>query len=293
MANLFDITTPTTNVILDADRKGEASFVVTNTSGAPIRGRALLEAADQSVLAWLKPVGEVEFLYAAGESHQFTIKIEVPASVASGKYTFRMDALDVEHTDEGLVIGPEVIFSVPEPLPLPAPVPWWKKFPWWIVAVAAGVILLVVILIVLLLPRSTVPDVTKKTVNVARPTITAAGLEPGEAFFIQSTDVPKNLIIRSDPAAGQKVRKGTVVDLIVSSGTRVIIPGVTRLSESDAVKKLQQACKPSPCLNVVVQRQRNKARIGTVLGTVPDAGTEVDPGDTVILLVSSGPFGSP
>ncbi len=46
MPNLFTVTTATNTLHLDRKRRGEAAFTVTNDSGRPLRGRALLQAED-------------------------------------------------------------------------------------------------------------------------------------------------------------------------------------------------------------------------------------------------------
>jgi hypothetical protein len=131
MLSPFAITTATNTVSLDANRRGTASFTVSNTSGAPIRGRARLEPKAPASAKWLTLRGETERDFPIGGTEQYTVKITVPADTPAGAYTFRLNAVGVGNPDEMFTQGPTVTLRVPKPKGK-------KSFPWWIVLVAVG-----------------------------------------------------------------------------------------------------------------------------------------------------------
>ena len=145
MPGPFDVTAATNTIRLNAQRRGEASFTVFNNSGRALRGRATVVAANPATAPWLTLEGANERDFDVAATQQFTVHIVAPPDAAPGVYTFRLDALDVALTDEGLTTGPSVNFEVPPPPPPPPPKP---KIPWWIWLVIGGVVLLVIIGIV-------------------------------------------------------------------------------------------------------------------------------------------------
>lgn len=135
MPSPFAITTATNAVSLDTQRRSEASFTVSNTSGNPIRGRAQLALEAPASAAWLTLTEEAEQDFPTGGTQQYTVKIAVPADTPAGTYSFRLNMVGVENPDELFTQGPTVTFQVPEPEPQ-------KPFPWWIVIVAVGALAL-------------------------------------------------------------------------------------------------------------------------------------------------------
>lgn len=158
MPNAFDITTASTTVQLDdATRKGQASYTVKNICGRPLRGEAKL-LSDQAQLLeagkeWIKIDPPIFRDFLTDGSELFTIQIAVPTQAPAGTYGFWMRVSGIENTDEMTDVGPNIDFTVKE---LPKPVPWWKKLPWWVWAIAGGVLLLIIILVVVLvfIPRT-------------------------------------------------------------------------------------------------------------------------------------------
>jgi hypothetical protein len=137
MPNPFAITAASNTVLLDRERRGEASFSVSNLTGRPLRVRARLSSDNAEVLKWLTLAGETERNFAIAATEQYTVNILAPAGAPPGSYTFRLDALNVENPDDEFTEGPAVSFTVPAPPPPPPP------FPWWILVAALVVLLLV------------------------------------------------------------------------------------------------------------------------------------------------------
>lgn len=139
MPGSFAITTVSNNVPLDDSRKSQVAFTVSNTSTQPMRGRANIVPLTPVAAPWLSLLGEPERTLPAAATEQYTVQLNVPSSIPAGSYSFRLDMVGVDNPDEDFVQGPSVSFTVP------APVPVKKPFPWWIVAVAAAVLVILII----------------------------------------------------------------------------------------------------------------------------------------------------
>jgi serine/threonine-protein kinase len=113
-----------------------------------------------------------------------------------------------------------------------------------------------------------------------------AGLTVGEVTTEPSEDFGADEVIRTVPPAGDPVAPGTSVDLVVSEGPEVVaVPDVSGSTPEEAFTVLQDAG-----FRVAEQTQASSSvPAGTVIGTQPAAGTEVEPDSTVTILVSSGP----
>ena len=131
------------------------------------------------------------------------------------------------------------------------------------------------------------PDVRNKTLEEAKVTIVKAGLEVGDITEVASDDVKEKTVIDSDPKAGKKVRKGSKVDLRVSSGKKTVdMPNFVGMDE-DNVKR--NASKLG-FKNITVEKvESDRFDAGKVVSQNIPAGTEIVPKDKeLIIQVSSG-----
>ena len=131
------------------------------------------------------------------------------------------------------------------------------------------------------------PDVRNKTLEEAKVTIVKAGLEVGDITEVASDDVKEKTVIDSDPKAGKKVRKGSKVDLRVSSGKKTVdMPNFVGMDE-DNVKR--NASKLG-FKNITVEKvESDRFDTGKVVSQNIPAGTEIVPKDKeLIIQVSSG-----
>jgi serine/threonine-protein kinase len=129
-----------------------------------------------------------------------------------------------------------------------------------------------------------IPDLAGQTREDAEQVLDEAGL--GVAVeTTPSNDVPADVVIETDPAAGESVRRGTQVTLVVSSGpSQVAVPPVVGQTLSAAEQQLS-----ARGLEASSSEEESERPAGEVISQSPDAGTRVDPGSTVSLVVSSGP----
>ena len=131
------------------------------------------------------------------------------------------------------------------------------------------------------------PDVRNKTLEEAKVVIVKAGLEVGDVTEVASDDVKEKTVIDSDPKAGKKVRKGSKVDLRVSSGKKTVdMPNFVGMDE-DNVKR--NASKLG-FKNITVEKvESDRYDTGKVVSQNIPAGTEIFPKEKeLIIQVSSG-----
>jgi eukaryotic-like serine/threonine-protein kinase len=132
----------------------------------------------------------------------------------------------------------------------------------------------------------TIPAVDGLAVKQATTALANAGLVV-ERTTRQSDDaVPVGQVIRTSPAAGTSIAKGSGVTLVVSSGPQqVAVPDVVGLPQGDARTALtDQGLKVA-----TTQRASASAQAGDVLSQSPAAGAKVDPGATVTLVIAQAP----
>ncbi|MDQ4097222.1 MAG: Stk1 family PASTA domain-containing Ser/Thr kinase [Actinomycetota bacterium] len=129
-----------------------------------------------------------------------------------------------------------------------------------------------------------VPNVVGRQRDEAVDVLEAAG------FTAQVTTRPderaaQNEVVDQAPEANQRAPRGSVVNLVVSSGPeQVVIPPLTNVPEAEAANQLRQAG-----LEVARSTQTDAGVLsGRVIRTDPAAGTSVERGSTVELIVSAG-----
>lgn len=129
-----------------------------------------------------------------------------------------------------------------------------------------------------------VPDVSNQAFTDAEATLTAAGLKVARQD--EPSDQPADTVIRTQPPAGSEVEQGATVRVVVSSGAApVTVPDVAGADQVTATQTLADAG-----LRVTkTTRASDTMPAGNVITTDPAPGTPVRPGDTVTIVVSTGP----
>ena len=136
--------------------------------------------------------------------------------------------------------------------------------------------------------KTGVPDVRGKDVDVAANELGQAGFKTVRQSE-ESESIAEGKVIRTSPAPGTPLERGSTVTLVVSSGPpevdQVTVPDVIGQSEASATAELQAAG-----FKVKVQEQlADEADDGRVLDQSPNAGTEADEGSTVTIIVGQAP----
>ena len=134
--------------------------------------------------------------------------------------------------------------------------------------------------------KATVPSLVGGTLNDAAALLKPVGLTSEIASQEFSEDIAKGVIISTDPAGGEKIKEGGIVQLTLSKGPeRYSIPSVAQLTVEAATKLLSSI----PISDPVVQEVFNdKFPKGFVIGTEPASGTQVKRGAGIKLIVSKG-----
>jgi serine/threonine-protein kinase len=134
--------------------------------------------------------------------------------------------------------------------------------------------------------RYDVPKVSKLTVKEAEVALGAANLELGEQAEAYDDKVKKGDIISSDPPAGESVKPGTKVAVVVSKGPEpVTVPELQGTDGDAAEARLKD-------LGLAVDRSDKTSESvakGLVISTNPKGGAGTFRGETVELVVSKGP----
>ncbi|MFF7854544.1 Stk1 family PASTA domain-containing Ser/Thr kinase [Streptomyces sp. NPDC007904] len=97
-------------------------------------------------------------------------------------------------------------------------------------------------------------------------------------------DQSKGKVCDQDPAAGTKVKKGSTVNLVVSTGApKVTVPSVTGLGIDEAREKLEA---DKYAFDVRTESRESPEDAGTVLEQDPTTGAEVEKGTTITLIIA-------
>jgi beta-lactam-binding protein with PASTA domain len=133
--------------------------------------------------------------------------------------------------------------------------------------------------------RTTVPDVRGQTVEAAEVAAEEAGLRLTLAPQEFSSTVPAGHVIRQTPAQGAEVDEGSKLSVVLSRGPQLVeLPNVRGQPEDDARETLD-----SMGLVVTVERAyHDQVPRGDVIDQNPRAGTTIEVGKTVTLVVSRG-----
>jgi serine/threonine-protein kinase len=101
---------------------------------------------------------------------------------------------------------------------------------------------------------------------------------------VNSDSVKSGVVIRSEPGGGNTATKGSTVTLFVSRGPKQIkVPVLVGSQREEAVQRIRsRGLEPS------ISEEESSEPKGRVIQQSPDAGSLVEPGATVAIVVSSG-----
>jgi serine/threonine-protein kinase len=134
-------------------------------------------------------------------------------------------------------------------------------------------------------PQVTVPDVTTLHLEEARAALEDEGFDV-EVVREANEDVDEDIVFDQDPAGGDTAEEGSEVKIFVSAGS-----GTEEIPELEGVEVNEaQAVLEDLGFEVATETEAN-ADIGAfrVIRTEPEAGEEVAVGETVTIIVSTGP----
>ncbi|MGC1166085.1 MAG: PASTA domain-containing protein [Solirubrobacterales bacterium] len=101
---------------------------------------------------------------------------------------------------------------------------------------------------------------------------------------VSSDGVEEGLVIHSEPSGGETATNGSAVTLVVSAGPKLAkVPVLVGTQRSVAVQQIRgRGLEPS------ISEEESGTPAGEVISQSPDAGSEVEPGSAVSIVVSAG-----
>jgi eukaryotic-like serine/threonine-protein kinase len=134
--------------------------------------------------------------------------------------------------------------------------------------------------------RYLVPDVKGTSPDAASAAILAANLAVGGRVEAFDDTIPSGMVAKTEPKIGSELKPGTTVDLIISKGPKPVeIPRVV----GEKIKVVESQLTG---LGLSIQRSNvfsESVPKNTVISIKPKAGTTVNSGTSVDLVVSKGP----
>ena len=130
-----------------------------------------------------------------------------------------------------------------------------------------------------------VPVLVGYPAATAEQQIRAAGFEPSVTEVPDSA--PEGQVIRQTPSAGSRIEPGSTVTIVVSEGVETAaVPNVIGELRADAVSAVREAG-----LTPTVSEQETDVptKVGKATDQFPPPGAEVEPGDTVTIVVGKAP----
>ncbi len=134
-----------------------------------------------------------------------------------------------------------------------------------------------------------IPNTAGESVRQAMLDLETSGLKLGEIAWAFSDTLPERVVVFSYPASGTEIPLGSPVNLMVNRGRAsnfTYMPRVTGLPLTEATKKLVDK---SLKVGVVTYRVDENYLPETVLEQSESAGTELDIGTEIDLVVSKTP----
>ena len=135
--------------------------------------------------------------------------------------------------------------------------------------------------------KVTVPDIRGMTEEQAKAALKKKDLGIKPIKRTESKKYKAGLVSKQTPEAGEKVKKNTTIEVVISSGlvkSKKQVPDVSGMSETEAQKELEDAG-----FKVTSSFQYDDSvESGKVISTTPKADTKAEKGSTVTMLVSQG-----
>lgn len=162
-----------------------------------------------------------------------------------------------------------------------------KKWP-WIVGSILGIVLIGLLLLLLpaLMSSQTVavPDVRGEEYEDAVLTLTEAGIEVGETIKTPDENVAEGEVIKTSPKAGREVKKGSPVNIYLSTGKEKFVFPDVRDRQYDEVVELLEA---EGFDDFKKEEQHDESAPGTILEQDPAPDSEVIPTETAVTFTVS------
>ncbi|MEG0306920.1 MAG: Stk1 family PASTA domain-containing Ser/Thr kinase [Clostridium sp.] len=127
-----------------------------------------------------------------------------------------------------------------------------------------------------------VPDVVKLGSQVAQNYIVNLGLKVGTISDENSEEVQEGAVIKTNPVSGTKVKKGDVVDIVVSKGSKLKytkVPDLSNMTVKEAEQVLEVSKLKLGTTNAVITADKSKN--GKIFNQSINIGTRVQENESI------------
>ena len=131
----------------------------------------------------------------------------------------------------------------------------------------------------------TVPKVVGLHSDAAELSIKHAGLKYNEEDRVFADSVARGIVLSQSKKANQQVRRGTVIDVIVSKGLPIKLPDITG---KDKVKATDILEEKQLVLKVEKSEYSDTVKKGRIISQNPAAGTECEQTQIITVVLSKG-----
>jgi len=129
-----------------------------------------------------------------------------------------------------------------------------------------------------------VPDIRGQELMLAKNRIEQAGYVVGKIEFKESETYLKDLVINSTPLPGTELKKGNIVNIVVSTGvSKITVPNLYRKTKSKASKSLE---KSGLKLGRVRYTTNTELPFDIIVSQDPSSGTKVKSGSSVDIVIN-------
>jgi eukaryotic-like serine/threonine-protein kinase len=136
----------------------------------------------------------------------------------------------------------------------------------------------------------TLPDYEGQPISAVRADLDRLGLAAPREEREASDEFARNLVISTDPEAGSQVSEGDTITVVISDGAdTVAVPNLIGQTRGEA----RDTLVANDLQLGTVTEEPSAQTAGTVIRTLPTAGTDVESGSAVNLVLSLGPTPSP
>ena len=132
-----------------------------------------------------------------------------------------------------------------------------------------------------------IPDLRGKSQKQASISLSRAGLVQGDVIKGAHASIPRGVVIRTEPIAGDTVRIGDTVNVVISAGVttgRILLPNFEGILMDEVYPRMDRLGFKVGS----IRRQKNDegARPGSVIETSPKYGDYLKPGSRVDFIIA-------
>jgi serine/threonine-protein kinase len=223
------------------------------------------------------------FIAALEEARSLILAGQAPPAQPTAAFAAMPAPVPADPT--ALAVAPEVVRETHYPAALPPEEEVERRWPWaLLVALLAAAAIVGLVLLLGGGKKVQVPSVVKLNSSAAAAVLHRENLEV-EIDNVNS-EAPRGTVISQNPVAGTRVKEGSTVALSVSEGPGAKqVPDVEGLGRHAARRALTDAGFK------VSEKQEESEDVAKdhVVRSNPSAGSQLDIGSTVTIIVSSGP----